>query len=191
MSDQISLRIKLGDEKAFELFFRQYYVHLCRFTNKFFNDPEEARKIVQEVFMKIWEKRADIDPGDSLKSYLFKIAQNLCLNRLRKKKVESGYAEIYRLVYIDNDEFSSYESLLAKELSDNIINAIDKIPLKCKRVFELSRTEGLKYSEIAEVMNISVKTVEAQMSKALSILRTELKDYLDLIIIVFILSNMK
>lgn len=190
MKDQLALRIKLGDEQAFELLFRKYYMRLCGFANKFLNDPEESREIVQEVFMKIWEGREDIDPEDSLKSYLFKIAQNLSLNRLRKKKVESKYVEIYKLVYIDHSEFSSYESLLARELEDNITTAINTIPPKCKRVFELSRMEGLKYDEIAKTLNISVKTVEAQMSKALRILRLELKDYLEILIFILISGSM-
>ena len=178
MKDQLALRIKLGDEQAFELLFRKYYVRLCGFANKFLNDPEESREVVQELFMKIWEGREAIDPEDSLISYLFKIAQNLSLNRLRKKKVESKYVEIYKLVYIDHCEFSSYESLIGRELENNIFTAINTIPPKCKRVFELSRIEGLKYCEIAKALNISIKTVEAQMSKALNILRIELKDYL-------------
>ena len=103
-------------------------------------------EIVQDVFMKIWEGREDIDPENSLKSYLFKISQNLSLNRLRKKKVESRYVEMYKLVYIEHNEFSSFESLFAQELEDNISTAINTIPPKCKRVFELSRKEGLKYS---------------------------------------------
>ena len=189
MKDQLALRIKLGDEQAFELLFRKYYVRLCGFANKFLNDPEEAREIVQEVFMKIWEGREDIDPEDSLQSYLFKIAQNNSLNRLRKLKVESRYVEISKLVYIDNSVYSSYESIFTRELSDNITRAINTIPPKCKRVFELSRVDGLKYSEIARELHISVKTVEAQMSKALNILRLELKDYLEILILVVIFST--
>ncbi|MCE5345334.1 MAG: RNA polymerase sigma-70 factor [Bacteroidales bacterium] len=190
MKDQLALRIRLGDEQAFELLFRKYYVRLCGFANKFLNNPEEAREIIQEVFIKIWEGREEIDPEDSLKSYLFKIAQNQSLNRLRKLKVESKYKEIYKLVYIEHSEFSSYESLMVRELDKNIITALNTIPPKCKRIFELSRNEGLKYSEIAEVMNISVKTVEAQMSKALNILRFELKDYLEVLIVVLILADL-
>lgn len=186
MKDQLALRIKIGDEQAFELLFRKYYIRLCGFANKFLNDPEEAKGIVQEVFIKIWEGREDIDPEESLKSYLFKIAQNISLNRLRKKKVESKYIDIYKLVYIDHREFSSHESLIALELENNLAAAINTIPPKCKRVFELNRIEGLKYSEIASVLNLSVKTVEAQMSKALRILRLELKDYLELLVIMLI-----
>lgn len=178
MKDQLAARIKLGDEQAFELLFRKYYVRLCGFANKFLKDPEEAYGVVQEAFIKIWEGREVIDPENSLKAYLFKIAQNICLNKLRRMKVESKYLEIYKLVYLDNREFSVNESLLARELENNFATAINIIPPKCRKVFELSRLDGLKYSEIAKVLHISVKTVEAQMSKALQILRVELKDYL-------------
>lgn len=178
MKDLIAIRIKLGDEQAFELLFRKYYTSLCRFANKFLNDPEEAKNIVQDVFTKIWEDREDIEPESSLKSYIFKITQNLSLNKLARNKVESKYIEIYKQVYLNNSEISSSESMMSKELENNIFLAINKLPEGCKRVFELSRNEGLKYNEIAEMLHISVKTVEAQMSKALRTLRVELKDYL-------------
>ena len=116
MKDQLAMRIKLGDEQAFELFFRKYNIRLCAFANKFLDDPEEAQEIVQDMFVKIWEGRDEIDPENSLKSYVFKTVQNLSINRLRRKKVESRYTEIYRLVYIENQEFSVHESLLAREL---------------------------------------------------------------------------
>jgi RNA polymerase sigma-70 factor, ECF subfamily len=187
MKDQIALRIKSADEQAFELLFRKYYVPLCRFANKYSNDPEEAREIVQEVFVRIWEEKENIDPEASLVAYLFKITQNICLNRLRHNKIKSKYIEIYRLVYIDYSEISPYESLLVKELEDRIPAILCKIPPKCRKIFELSRVDGLKYHEIAEVLQISIKTVEAQMSKALQILRLGLKDYLGILIFYIII----
>lgn len=185
MIDQLALRIKLGDEQAFELLYRKLYVKLCAFSNKFLNDPDAAQEIVQDVFTKIWEGREGIDPEASIKSYLFKIAQNLSINTLRRKKVESRYIEIYKLIYIEQDEYSSLESLIAKDLEEDIINSIAKLPLQCRKIFELSRSEGLKYKEIAETMNISIKTVEAQMSKAFRSLRIELTEYLPILILLF------
>lgn len=184
------MRIKLGDEQAFELLFRKFNVRLCIFANKFLNDPEEAQEIVQSVFVKIWEGRDEIDPEDSLKSYIFKIVQNLSLNKLRRKKVESRYVEIYKLVYIEQQEFSAHDSLLVRELEENITHSIGKLPTECRKVFELSRIEGLKYREIADTLNISIKTVEAQMSKALRSLRIELSDYLVLVLIALISSSL-
>lgn len=176
--DLLALKIINGDEQAFELLFRNYYLRLCSFCNKFIQDNEEAREIAEEVFLKIWENRKDIDPEESLCSYMFKIARNMSINRLRRKKVESRYIDILKTTYIDHDECSGYESFISRELEKNIQAAIDKIPPKCKKVFELSRIEGLRYLQIAELLNISIKTVEVHMSKALNILRVELKEYL-------------
>jgi RNA polymerase sigma-70 factor, ECF subfamily len=188
MKDQLALRIKLGDKQAFELLFRKYYIRICSFANKFVNDPETAREIAQEVFIKIWEGRDEIDPEDSFKAYLYKIAQNLSINKLRRAKVESRYIEIFKQVYIEHHDYSSHESLLAKELEENIAIAIDKLPAECRKVFKLSRIEGLKYKEIAETLQISIKTVEGQISKALRMIRLELKDYfvLALILLTFL-----
>lgn len=185
----MAMRIKLGDEQAFELLFRKYYIRLCAFSNKFLNEPEDAKEIVQEVFVKIWEGRDEIDPEDSLKSYLFKIAQNLSINKLRRIKVESKYVEVFKIVYLECHEYSSHDTLLAKELEENIANSISNLPTECRKVFELSRVEGLKYREIAEVLNISVKTVETQMTKALKYLRIELSEYLTLLLILLITRN--
>lgn len=185
MRDLIAERIRLGDEQAFELFFRKHYTSLCCFANKFLNDPNEAQNIAQEVFAKIWETRKDIDPDDSLKSYMFKAAQNLSLNKLTRNKVESKYIEIYKNVYLNSDnELTASDSLLADELEKNISVAIGKLPDGCRKIFELSRVDGLKYNEIASLLHISVKTVEAQISKALRSLRIELKEYLTVLIIV-------
>lgn len=181
MKDYLALRIKNGDEQAFELLFRKYYIPLCRFSNKYLNNTEEAKGTVQEVFSKIWEGRDDLDPEDSINAYLFRITHNISINKLRRKQVESRYFEVYKLVYIDHNDDSPYDSLLGIELNDKISHAVNKMPPKCRKVFDMSRMEGLKYSEIASMLHISVKTVEAHMSKALNIVRFELRDYLKVI----------
>jgi len=177
MKDPLAIRIRLGDEQAFELLFRKYFVRLCVFVNKFLNNPEESREIVQEVFMRLWEGREDLDPERSVKGYIFMIAQNMSLNRLRRLKLASQYADICKLVYLEHgNEFSTYETILAKELEGNIASAIEKLPPQCKKIFKYSRVEGLKNKEIADILNISLKTVETQMSKALRYLREEISD---------------
>lgn len=182
MKDKLAQRIKSGDEFSFELLFRKYYVRLCGFANKFLNDPEEAREIVQDVFLKLWETRKDIKPDDSLVSYLFMITRNKSINKLRRRSVDSKYTGILQLVYAENREISPHESLLANELDNEITAAVGKLPVKCREIFDLSRIEGRRYSEIAAMLQISVKTVEAHMSKALKILRIELKDYLMIVL---------
>jgi RNA polymerase sigma-70 factor, ECF subfamily len=178
MNDQLAARIKIGDEQAFELLFRRYYTHLCMFASKYVNDPDLAKEIVQEVFCNIWEDREDINPDLSLKSYIYKITKNLCINKLHRRKVESRYSELIKNVYLGFPEVSStHESLCAKELEEKYTYAVSKLPRECRKVFELSRIEGLKYREIAETLNISIKTVEGQMAKAFRILRIELIDF--------------
>jgi RNA polymerase sigma-70 factor (family 1) len=180
------MRIKYGDVQAFELFFRKFNVRLCVFANKFLNDPETAQEIVQDAFLRIWEGRSEIDPDDSLKSYIFKTVQNMSINKLRKKKVESKYIEIYKMVYVDQHDFSSYELHLANELEEHLEDTVSRLPRSCREIFKLSRHEGLKYSEIADILSISPKTVEAQMSKALRILRLRLNVYLKIVFIALI-----
>ena len=148
-----------------------------QFSNKYLLNPDEAQDVVQDVFMKLWESRDEIDPNESLKAYLFRITANSSISKLRRRKVKNQYDEILKFVYIDNSESSPYNSLIERELSESITLALNKIPPQSRRVFDLSRIEGLKYSEIAEYLKISVKTVESHMSKALSMLRTELKEY--------------
>ena len=178
MGDQLSIRIKIGDKQAFELLFKTYYPTLCSFSNKYLINPEEAKDVVQDVFLKLWENRNEIDPKESLKAYLFRITANNSIDKLRRRKVKTKYDDVLKLVYIDSYEPSPHNSLLEQELSEYIDHALKKIPPQCRKVFDLSRIEGLKYNEIAEFLKISVKTVEGHMSKALAIIRTELREYI-------------
>ncbi|VAW23368.1 RNA polymerase ECF-type sigma factor [hydrothermal vent metagenome] len=182
--------IKNSDEQAFELLFRKYYQRLCGFANKFLNDIPESEEIVQEVFFSIWKNREKLSPKESLKPYLFKSVQNLCLNFIQHQKVVDRSYRIIEIVYENSPhkEFSAYEKLLASELEQKIDDAIKNLPSGCAEIFQLSRNEGLKYSEIAEKLNISVKTVETQISRALKKLRAELKDYLIVVIIAILTS---
>ena len=178
MKDIIAARIKNGDEQAFELLFRRYYSKLRGFVNKFLHNHEEAEEIVEEIFIKIWENRKSINPNDSLVSYMFKMAQNMSLNTLRKKKTESKTIEVLKAEYIDSVYLYGYEDYRFRELENNIVCAIEQISPRSKEVFLLSRMRGLKYNQIADKLNISVKTVETHISKALKILRLQLRDFL-------------
>ena len=188
MDKELIQRVKLGDEQAFELLFRQYYVRLCGFANKFLNNWTESEEIVQEVFLRIWNKKENLNASASLKSYLFKSVQNLCINSLDHKKIVDRYVQTTQWLYGSQGVLgdSVHESLLAKELEENIQNSIEQLPSECKTIFKLSRFDNLTYKEIAEKLNLSVKTVETQISRALSKLRLELKDYVQLLILVFL-----
>lgn len=188
MKDQLALKIALGDEQAFELLFRKLNIRLCLFANKFLQDPDESQDVVQEAFIRVWENRKDINPDEALTSYIFRIVQNMSLNRLRKRKYEQGYAELLGMVYLGDSVFSAHELYIAEELEEHIASAIRELPDGCRKIFTLSRHEGLKYRDIARVLDISPKTVEVQMSKALRLLRLKLSLYITILFILLLLS---
>ena len=167
--------LKLKDEKSFELLFKTHYESLVRFVYKYLNDIEESEEIVQDTFYTLWEKSETITIQSSIKSYLFQAARNKSLNSIKHRNVKQKYADA---VLNSDSEFSEDDSMEMDELQDKINEALEMLPPKCRQVFELSRFEEKKYREIAEELNISIKTVENHMGKALGLLRTSLKEYL-------------
>jgi RNA polymerase sigma-70 factor (ECF subfamily) len=171
--------MKRGKEYAFEFFFNYYYPGLCVYAQKMISlQEEEARDIVQDVFVKFWNNRKELDIQISIRSYLFAAVKNKCLDLLRKKNrpVKS------QKISIENDSSDeSFETYVFAELETLFNNSLNKLPERCREIFELSRLHGLKNREIAEKLNLSEKTVENQITKALHILRVELKDYLPLL----------
>lgn len=177
-SDHILIdRIKTGDEKAFEALFRAYYPILCSYATRIVNDAAVAEEIAQEVFVKMWERKESLLIDASVKNYLFRSVKNSCLNHLRHIKTEEEYIKHIQSDQHDYPE-QDYES--KKELLAKIESGIAAMPEKRREIFKLSRQDGLKYREIAEKLNISVKTVEAQMGLALKHLREKLIEYLPL-----------
>ena len=174
---ELFYQLKHGSKIAFETIFNQYYASLCLFASRMLNDDEKAEEIVQDLFVNLWSKRANIQVDSSLKHYLFRSVKNLCLNQLQHLKIREKYAqkakENLELRYQENDYF------IEVGLSRKIEESIESLPEKRKQIFKLSREEGLKYKEIAEQLNLSIKTVEAQMGLALKQLREKLKDYKD------------
>jgi RNA polymerase sigma-70 factor (ECF subfamily) len=142
------------------------------------NNMNDAEDIVQESFFKIWKTRETLKQDRPVDSYLFITVRNSCLNLLEQRKTVSKHAKIMCSVYGSLEEDSSYELLIARDLEVEFNAALSNLPPECRKVFELSRFEGLKYIEIAERLNISIKTVENQMTRALYKIRLQLKPYL-------------
>jgi RNA polymerase sigma-70 factor (ECF subfamily) len=143
------------------------------------NSMSDAEDIVQESFYRIWKTRDSLQPDRPVDSYLFITVRNSCLNFLEHRKAVSRHAKIMSDVYTgSSDDNSSYELLVAKDLETEFNEALDKLPPECRRIFELSRFEGLKNTEIAARLDISIKTVENQMTRALYKIRLRLKPYL-------------
>lgn len=180
---------KSDEELDFEVLFRKYYVRLCGFANKFICDSSESEEIVQEVFLNIWKKKDQLKLNNEIRPYLFKSVQNLCFNFLEHRKVIDSYYSVIEVVYQNQaEDFNTYESVLYTEFQGKVDAAIESLPDQCRKIFQMSRLDGLKYHEIAETLGISVKTVETQMSRALLKMKVELKDYLVVLIIILFLT---
>jgi len=167
----------LSDRGYFEKVFKEYFKALAYYAQKFTGDLDSAKDIVHSIFISLWEKRDSISLDQPVKSYLFTAVHNRCLNHIRDraKFIKNDTSDLDYISGLTVDDTSSIET---QETESRINDAINCLPEKCSEVFKLVRFEELKYREIADRLGISVKTVEAQMSKALRILREELKDYL-------------
>ncbi|RFS18696.1 RNA polymerase sigma-70 factor [Chitinophaga silvatica] len=179
MDDQKLLTyLKVDNELAFEGIFRKYFIPLTGFANGYMDDREQAKDIVQAVLLNIWEQRESLQIHTALKSYLFNAVRNSCLNELQRNKTKQKRME--GLLTETADAVNS--RMEYAELRQQIYAAIQLLPEECKRIFILSRFEKLKYSEIATRLGISVKTVEAQISKALRVLRIKLASALSMLL---------
>jgi RNA polymerase sigma-70 factor, ECF subfamily len=181
-SHQLFNTLRAGDITAFEMIFKTYYQPLCNYAYSFVQDRAEAEEIVQTTFLSVWEKRQDLAIHTGVKPYLYAMVRNAALNVIKHEKVKQQHAAVEMAVAERSIE-SVTRTVMASELEDRIYKALNKLPEQCRLVFKLSRFEELKYAEIAEQLNISVKTVENQMGKALKIMREQLKDYLPLLLL--------
>ena len=164
ITNDISLlrQIREGNEDAFKSLFETYFTPLCRFIYLHLDDKNVAEELAMDIFIYLWENRETFQIQLSLKAYLFQAAKNKCLNELRKKKETVG---------LDGVEVStintSVSTLETEELYRLIQEAVFSLPDKCRNIFLLSRSENLTNQEIARRLNISVKTVEGQITTAL------------------------
>lgn len=163
-------------EKTFEYVFKSHYAKLTVFANRLLNDVDVAEEIVADALTCLWEKRGTIAFTSSVTGYLYKMVQNRCMNYLKHQRVENEYVNyLIRHNLIDELPEHDCDPYQEKELSQQIRQAIDALPEKCREVFLLSRFEYLKNREIAERLNISQNTVERQITIALEKLRRSLE----------------
>ncbi|SKB88574.1 RNA polymerase sigma-70 factor [Macellibacteroides fermentans] len=183
----------LSVKENFDSIYVNNFSRLFLFAKEYVLFDEEAENIVQDIFLMLWEKREALRVDVSLTAYLFTLVKNKCIDFLRHQMVEQMYSENVKHEY--NEELNvklfaleSFDHNFSSEedIETLLRNAIDKLPERCRLIFIKSRIEGKKYKEIAEELNLSVNTVEGQISIALKKLREELKDYLPLLLFLFI-----
>ena len=177
-------RVDRMDQEDFERLFKTYFTALMSFSRKILGDEDDAREVVHQVFINLWERRNSIDLSTSMKSYLFTAVNNRSLNMIRDRKKFSSEEVPEQAGALDT--MSAERGIFLMELEEKIRAAINTLPERCRVIFELNRFDGLTYGEIAKQLDISVKTVENQMTKALKILREQLAKYLILLLWVFL-----
>lgn len=184
------LPINNEDPQLFDELFKQYSKPLFYYAVKFVED-EVAQDIVQDVFIKLWSDRSIII-SQSLNSFLFTMVRNSCLQQLEKQKVRNRYLESTRLM-LQEEELRYFmdekPALIEQELEDKLNEVLNALPERCRQIFNMSRFENRKNKEIAEELEISVKAVEKQITKALATIRIEMKEYLPLLAL-FLSSNL-
>jgi RNA polymerase sigma-70 factor, ECF subfamily len=168
-------RIRQGDVKQFESLFRSSYVSLVRYARTLVKDKDNAEEIVQDLFYRIWKDREKIIIESSLNGYLFRSVHNKCLHYIEHNRIVEKHAEEMSFRQPDTPESPS-DILNYKELQAKIARILEKLPERCGKIFYMNRFEGLKYTEIAEKLSVSVKTVEANMGRALKEFRKELTE---------------
>ncbi|MCE7056075.1 RNA polymerase sigma-70 factor [Algoriphagus sp. AGSA1] len=182
---QPSNTLAIIDEEAFEAIFKTYFKPLHAYALAILRESENAEEIVQSVFLKLWEKRQTLEINTSLKAYLYRAVYHDSLNHINHQKVKRKHWEHahYEITQGKPEQVGDQIKGQENELYDRFQLALEKLPEKCRMVFNLSRFEELKYQEIAQRLDISIKTVEAHMGKALKALRVELAEFLPLLLL--------
>lgn len=186
---QLIDKINEGEMDVFRHLYKEYYPSLCIYAKRFTKEKEIAEEVVQDIFIKLWEQRGNLIIKGSIKSYLFISVKNHCLNHLKHLQVINKFNEYYTQLVKDAQEYYniSQESgdslLIVNELQEKLSKEIELLPEQCRKIFLLSRLDGLKHQEIAAKLGVSVNTVHRQTSIALEKLRAALKDYLTLFLL--------
>lgn len=185
-------RLRMDDEIAFKVIFNKYYPRLYYFILEFMPLKDIAENIVQDTFFTLWNKRNELNDNTNFGAYLFTIAKNNCIYRLRDQKYRSKLftENTTEIIAVESnmDVLSSIEPsvFVFEEIERIIQQTLDELPPQCRKVFLLSRFEEKKNKEIAEELNISVKVVEKHITKGLRIFKVALKDYLPFVAYLFI-----
>ena len=194
-ADELFDLVKTGDQKALKALFTVYFPRLNDFARKVVRDDGISEDIVQEVFVKVWGKRAEIE-SIHVEALLFKMVRNRCIDYIKHLKVVSNrlheiheslrYEELYRIDFVGNEPYI----LIEDELKIKIESTIQELPARCKEVFILSRMNGLKNREIADKLNISIKNVERHLNRATQSFRKNFSGELPFALIILLFKNL-
>lgn len=183
MSDQLLIKqLKDGNHSVFESLFREYFKVLTIYAKTYVKDLDLAQGLTQEVFVKLYEKKDTLNIHTSFKSFLYTSVRNQCLDYIKATKIRRGHKEIIKYQNTGS-EVDHSDTVLQVELQEKIYQIINGLPEQRQRIFKLSRQKGKSNQEIAEMLGISKRTVETHISNAIKSLKTNLKDYINLLLI--------
>jgi len=168
-------RIREGDKKEFETLFRSSYTSLVRYAQTIIKDYDSSEEIVQELFFRLWQDKEGLQIESSLKGYLFRSVHNRCLHYIEHLKVVDRHAGEMLATFNETVEPVT-ETIYYNELQEKVAKVLAQLPEKCGIIFRMSRFDGMKYNEIAEKLSVSMKTVEANMGRALKEFRKALAE---------------
>lgn len=172
------VELKNSNKVAFTMLFRNYYKDLVLFAGSILQDKNRSEDIVQNIFLKLWADRETLNIETSLKSFLLKSIKNACLDEIRHLQVVRAHESYTESVFEIDEMIDTENYVLFSDLNTKLTEALSKLPLSYKEAFEMNRFKGLKYKEIARELNVSERTIEVRVSKALVLLRKYLKDFL-------------
>ena len=182
-------RMAEGDSQAFDRLMEFYYPKILRMAYLISGNHADSEDIVQDLFFRLWENRENLTIESSLKAYLLTAVRNSCFEELRHQEVVRTHQN-YVMGSSNLIDYNTEHYLLYSDLNDHLQEAIKKLPEDMRTIFEMNRFKNLKYREIAEELNVSVRTVESKISKSLEFLRKHLSGFYDLILL-FIINLMR
>jgi RNA polymerase sigma-70 factor (family 1) len=161
--------IRTGVKEAFQELFTRYAPRIYQFSLSYLNNEADAEELVQDVFLKIWERREKLDPSKKIKAFIFKIAVNTIYDFIRRKNIESAYKEFAGADFKSQD--STWHQVIFDEMLGNLDVLVKQMPAERQKIFRLSREDGLTNNEIASKLNLSKRTVENQLYRAIAFLK--------------------
>jgi RNA polymerase sigma-70 factor (ECF subfamily) len=172
--NDLAHRIKRDEKDAFRELFERYAPKIYRFSISYLKNENDSEELVQNVFFKIWEKRGLLDTSQNVKAFIFKIAVNSIYDFIRRKNIEHAFEDYARLNYTANENYT-WHSVIFEDMKQNLQHLVSQLPEQQQKIFQLSKLEGLTNDEIAQKLNLSKRTVENHLYRALSFLKKHFK----------------